>query len=110
MHKAITKLARTEIQPHLIYLYFNTYLAKSVLFRCGIVKLTLAQTTELQKMYKVIIAKKLRLGSTFLRAILYSRQNVMGLGLIKPIIVIVMLASKQFIRNIRLESRLNKLI
>ena len=61
-------------------------------------------------MYKVTIAKKLRLRSTFSRAVLYSRWNVMDLELIKPITVIVMLANKQFIRNIRLELRLNKLI
>ena len=56
------------------------------------------------------ISKKLRLGATFLQAVLYIRINVVGIRLMRPEIVIVMLASKLFIRNMRAPMRLNRLL
>ena len=67
-------------------------------------------TTQLQKIYEFIIATKLRLGSIFLRAVLYLRRNAVGIRLIWLEIVIVILTNKLFIKNIRATTRLNKLI
>ena len=61
-------------------------------------------------MYKAMIAKKIGLRTTFPRAILYKRQNAIGIGLITPKIIIAMLACKLYIGNIRAKSRMNKLI
>ena len=110
MYEAIAKLNSTIVQSQLIYLYFNTYLIKSVFFVCGIVELLEEQNVILQKIYKATIAKKMKLRTTFLRAILYIRQNVIGMRLITLKINMVMLVYKLYIGNIRAKSRMNKLI
>ena len=51
-------------------------------------------------MYESIISKKLRLGAKFLKAVLYSRRNVVGIGLICLEIAIVILVGKLYIRNL----------
>jgi len=110
MYEAIAKLNSTIVQSQLIYLYFNTYLIKSVFFVCGIVELLEEQNIILQKIYKATIAKKMKLRTTFLRAILYMRQNVIGMRLITLKINIAILICKLYIGNIRAKSRMNKLI
>jgi len=43
----------------------------------------------------------MQLGTKFNRAILYMRQNAIGIGLIKPLIAVAILAGKLYIGNIR---------
>ena len=64
----------------------------------------------LQKMYESTIAKKMNLRVIFPRVILYSRQNTLGLGLIRPKTIMVMLAYKLYIGNLREKTRNGKLI
>ena len=85
----------------MIYLYFNTYLLKSAFFSCGIVNLSTKQEEKLQKKYEIVIAQKMKLGMTFLRAVLYSRRKVIGIGLIRPKMAIAIQACKLYIGNLR---------
>ena len=64
----------------------------------------------IQKMYKSIITKKLGVGVTFPRVVLYSRRNAVGYGFIKPETVIKMLVIKLYIENMRANIRNNQLI
>ena len=104
------KLKRIKLYPHLTYLYFNAYLLKSVFFGCSIIKLTSTQTIKLCKLYEKIIAKKLRLGETFPRHILYVRQNEVRIGLIKLETAIAISKVKLYIGNIRANTRIVDLI
>ena len=61
-------------------------------------------------MHKLIIVKKIRIGLIFPRAVLYSRKNIVGLGLIKLSTAIVILAYKLCIGNLRENTRIIKLI
>ena len=76
------KLKNTIISAHLIYLYFDAYLLKSMFFRYGAVYLTEGQERQLQIIHEKVIVQKLILRANFLRAILCSRQNAVGIGLI----------------------------
>ena len=73
--ESIAKLNNTEIKPYLMHLYFNAYLLKKVFFGCGVMKITNNQDKELKKSYETTIAKKLRHGSNFPRAAMYSRKS-----------------------------------
>ena len=50
-------------------------------------------------MYEETIYSKLGLEKKFSRIVLYTRQNAIGIGLITPSTVIVMLATKLYVRN-----------
>ena len=96
--------------PNLTYLYFNAYLLKSIYFKCRIIEISELQDLFLRSLYKMIILKKLGLGATFPQLILYIRQNIMGVRLIKLSIAIAMLVSKLYIGNRRDKTRVRKLI
>ena len=51
-------------------------------------------------MHEIVISKKINLGVTFSRAILHARRNTIGIGLIKPEMVIAILAYKLYIGNL----------
>ena len=72
--KSIVKLNNIVIKLYLIYLYYNVSLLKKVFFGCRIINLEEEQGNLLRKMYKIVIAKKLGLGSNFPRVVLYSRK------------------------------------
>ena len=57
-----------------------------------------------------MIAKKIKLGTKFIRAILCTRQNAIEIELIKLSIVVVMLAGKLCIRSTRAHMRIESLI
>ena len=61
-------------------------------------------------MHEIVIVKKLNLGVNFLRVVLYSRQNAMGIRLIHPKPAISILACKLYIDNIRGDIQIAKLI
>ena len=71
-------------------LHLNAHLLKKVFFGCGVIKILKRQDKELRKLNKNTIAKKLRLGSNFTRAELYSRKSAVRIGLIKPKTAVVM--------------------
>ena len=110
MYEAIAKLNSTVMKLQLVYLYFNAYLIKKVFFRCRIIKLHKEQTIILQKMYEKIIIKKLEVGENFLQAVLYSRRNIVGYGLVKPETVLAMLSMKLHVGNMRANTRNKELI
>ena len=58
-------------------------------------------------MCESIITKKLGVGVTFPRVVLYFRRNTVGYGFIKLEIVIAILAMKLYVRNIRANMRNN---
>ena len=68
------------------------------------------QTRILQKIYEKIIIKKLGVGENFPRAVLYSRRNTVGYGLVKPETVLAMLSIKLHAGNIRANTRNKELI
>ena len=94
--KAIFKLYSTSIHPQLTYVFFNTYLIASVYFRCRIMTIIEKQELELIKIYEKTVLTKLGLSKKFLRAILYSRKMLLGLGLLKPSIIIETLVLKLY--------------
>ena len=68
---AIPKLKNIKINYHQVYIFFNTYLLKSVYFGARIVQLNKEQEEYLKKIYEETIASKLRLEKKFPRSILY---------------------------------------
>ena len=52
----------------------------------------------------------MRLGATFSRVVLYLRRNAIGVGLIRPKIVITMQVCEWYIRNLRAQTRVARLI
>ena len=52
----------------------------------------------------------MKLGMTFLRAVLYLRRNMIGIGLIRPKIIIVMQACKLYLVNLRVQMRIARII
>ena len=61
-------------------------------------------------MYKETISSKIGLRKKFPRLILYTKQNVVGLGLISPKTVITILAMKLYIGNKRERIRIGNMI
>ena len=65
-------------------------------FGCGTIELK-----DLRKLHEKTKAKKLRLGSKFLRAALCSRKNEVGIGLIKPKTEVATQVCKLHVGNVR---------
>ena len=62
------------------------------------------------KIYEPVILKKLGLGEKFPRLCLYSRWSALGIGLMKPKIIIAILALNLHVGYKRLETRISKKI
>ena len=69
--ESIAKLNSADIKPHLKHLHFNTRLMKKMFVGRGTIELKYQQNRVLRKLHETIIAKKLRLGRNFLRAVLH---------------------------------------
>ena len=110
INSAIHKLKQTVMKPGVMYLYFNVYLLKSVFFGYQIVKLSIKQEEKLQKKHKATILQKMKLRITFPGAVLYSRRNVIGIGLIRSKMVIVIQAYKLYFGNLRAQMRIARII
>jgi len=110
MIESIAKLNNTEIKPYLMHLYFNACSLKKVFFGCGVIKITNNQDKELRKLHETTLAKKLRLGSNFLRAAMHSRKSAVGIGLMKPKTVIAILACKLCVGNVRAKTKIGKIV
>ena len=65
------------------FIYFNMYMVRSMHFRYCIINLNMTKYNELRKAYKTAMVKKLNLGVTFLRKLLYTRQTAIGVGLLQ---------------------------
>ena len=83
---------------------------KKFFFWCRVIKLLKRQDKELRKLYKSTIDKKLRLGSNFPIAALYSIKNAVVIGLIKPKKAIATLYCKLCIGNARVKIKIRKII
>ena len=90
MSQSIAKIMNTNMNAYQTHIYFNMYLVKSIFFRSGIISLNEKQLRILEKMYKVPILKKLGLGKTFPRYLLYTVKSALSLGLIWPKTVLAM--------------------
>ena len=110
MRKAIFKLKNTEIVITTVYLYYNMYLITKVYFGCSIIHLTEQQELELKKIYKPVILRKLGLSENFPRYILYSRKTALGVGLLSLSMIIDTLAIKLYLRHIRANNHIEKVI
>ena len=110
MIESIAKLNYTEIKPYLMHFYFNAYFLKKFFFGGGVIKMLKRQNKELRKLYESTIAKKLRLGSNFLRAALHSRKNAVGIGLIEQKKAVSMLSCNLCIGNVRDATKISKII
>ena len=82
-------------------IHFNAYLTKKVFFGCGIIELKDQQDRVLRKLHEITISNKLRLGSNFPRAALCSRNNEVGIWMIKSKTAVEILACKLQIGNVR---------
>ena len=57
-----------------------------------------------------MVIVKLRLEQKFLRYVLYTRRNAIGIGLIKPNTAITVLTMKLFIGNKRAKTKISQMI
>lgn len=98
------KLMATHILPHQVHTLFHTYLIRKVFFGCGVIKLTDEQDDILCKLFEITILKKLGLSVTYPRALLYVSKTSMGVGLLRPKIIIAQLQVKLYVRYTRINS------
>jgi hypothetical protein len=110
MKEAIGKLNKTEMITSTASLYYNMYLIKKVYFGCGIITITEQQEEILKKIYEPVILRKMGLSEKFPRAVLYSRQTALGVGLMSPKTIIDSLALKLYVGHQRYRSELSKMI
>jgi len=80
-------------------IYFNIYMIKSVFFGCGVIEFHLKEERELQRIYEEPILVKLGLSKKYPQAVLYTRKSILGIGLMKPSIIIAILKLKQYVGN-----------
>ena len=97
MQSAIRKLNNIVIYPQLTYIFYNTYLIKSIYFGIDIIKLSLLQEKELMKIYEPTILRKLGLSQKFLRRVLYTRKTAMGVEITKSLTIVDTLLLKLYI-------------
>ena len=89
---------------------FNACLTKKKKFGCVIIELKYQKDRIIRKMHETIIVKKLRLWINFLIAALRSRNNAVGIGLIKLKAAVAMLACKPCIGNLRANTKMFKIM
>ena len=77
-------------------------LTKKVYFGCRIIKLIPKQEEILMKIYKLVLLVKLDLSKKFPRNILYTRKIALEVGIMKPSIIIAVLAIKLYLGYKRL--------
>ena len=110
MLEAVAKIRVMDIFPSTAYMFYNMYLCKKVYFGCGIISINDKQEEELMKIYEPVILKKLGLGEKFPRLCLYSKRSSLGIGLMKPKIILAILALKLYIGHKRIRSNISRKI
>lgn len=88
MEDAVTKITTTSVLLLEVYTFFYNYFIKSVFFSVGVIKLTVKQIDELCKIFKVTLLKKLGYSENFPRFFIYIYIKAMGLGFMRPIIIL----------------------
>jgi len=91
---AIRKLRNTLVTICNVHIFYNMYLIKQVYFGCRIIHLSPKQDEILREISEKVLLKKLGLSEHFPRDVLYSRNTVLGIGIIKPSTIIDVLALK----------------
>ena len=79
---SIKQVVNTLILYYQAYIYFNTYMVKSIFFGTAIFKLTAKQEEELKNIYEPVILKKLGLSKTFPRKLLYIKKTSISISLL----------------------------
>ena len=110
MREAIGKLRAINVRSATAYIFYNTYLCIKVCFRCRIMSITEKQEQELMKIHKPIILRKISLSEKFLRCMLHIRKSALRVGLIKPSIMIAILALKLYLGNKKLQNSIEHVI
>jgi len=62
------------------------------------------------KLSERVLLKKLGLGETFPRDVLYLRKSALGVGLLKPTTVLAILSMKLYVGHMRIEDQISKMI
>ena len=104
IREAIFKLKNTKIMVTTAYLYYKS------IFGCRIIHLSQQQEYVLKKIYELVILRKLRLSENFQRAMLYSRKTALEIGLLTPATIINILAMKLYLRHMRANYQISKVI
>ena len=73
-----------------LFIYFNMHIICSMFFSTGIALITKVQESELKKIYKIQLLRKLGLSKKFLYKILYALKNSLRVRLLQLRIIIVM--------------------
>ena len=107
---SICKIINMDINSYQVYIYFNVYMIKSVFFGYGVIELNSREEEELKRIYKEPLLIKLGLGKKFSRIVLYKRKSALGIGLMKPSIIIAILKLKSYIGNKRKQGNATKSI
>lgn len=110
MYRAMSKLRSTSISVANAYIFFNMYLIIQVYFGCGIIILSPKQEEILMQISESILLKKLGLSEKFPRKIIYAQKSELGVGILKPTIIIAILALKLYLSYKRNEDRISNII
>ena len=92
LQMAMWKLKSTPVTVSNTYMFYNIYLLTHVYYGCEIVKFTPKQEQRLMKICEPVLLKKLGLSDKFPREMLYARKLALGVGLMKPSIIVYILA------------------
>ena len=106
----MAKLEQTEMLIQLVYIYYNVYLIKKVYFGYGILQINNKQEKILQVIYKEPIVKKLGYSMKIPKRVIYIRRNTLGIGILKPKMIIETLVLKLYVEYKRVKTRIAKLI
>ena len=73
----------SKINEFQAFMYFNMYMVRSIYFGYYTIDINKKKCDEIRKVYKITMAKKLNLGATFLRRLLYTRRTAIGVRLLQ---------------------------
>ena len=110
MRVVMVKLLKINIIAPLTYIYFNTYLLKSVYFGCRIVQLDNEQEYILQNIYEIPFLWNLQLSEKIPKEVLCIRQSALEIRLIKLSMAVDVLALKLYLGNKRVKNRIVRLL
>ena len=110
VNEAVVKLSAVEMNHHQAVMYYNIYMLTSVYFGSGIIELSEEQEKEIMKMTEPALLRKLGLSINFPRTVMYEAHNILGLGFMKPRIMIAAYMIKMPLGNMSLETNTSVLI
>ena len=89
----------TILSIQLIGMHINSYLTIKVYFRSRIIFLTKEKGKAMREIYEQLLLIKLKLGIKFLKAVMHSRNIVLGIQIIKLQIAVAIIAMRMYIIN-----------